>query len=749
MSGRPATDVSALYRLTDRLYRAQAEDEIFEAALDAILETLSCEAASILLFDDQGMMRFRAWRGISAAYRVAVDGHSPWKPGDTEAEPIFVEDIEETAEPDWLKQRILQEGIRGLAFIPLMAGGEVIGKFMTYFGRRHLADDRERELAITIAKQVGFALERRNIELLRRQVEEKLRSSEQRFRQITEDAPVMIWTSDANGHCSHLNSMLREFWGVKLEQIPLFDFTTTIHPDDLDYVTRTIGEAHIARRPVRLRARYRYSGGGYRLLETMARPNIGDDGAFNGMIGVNVDSTERVEAERALQESERRFRHLADAMPQLVWTAEAGGKVDYWNKRIELYADAISEDGRSLDWQRLVHPADLGPTTEAWDAAETAGVDYQFTHRLKLRDGSYRWHLSRANPVLDEAGNLDRWFGTATDVHELHLAQEKLIEGEQRQRVAARAAGLGVFEWNIQDDTTIFENARTYEILGLDPQGPTINFAEFRSKFLHPDDIIAVEQAIASAKSPDATFNVTCRFNRLSDGDLRWLELAGRFVFDESGSPHRLVGVAADVTDRRRADEHRELLINELNHRVKNTLAVVQALAKQTFRLPGKSDPRLDVFAGRLAALAHAHNLLSSEGWARAYLADVARQTLPIGASEPRISITGPAVILTPKQAVTMAMALHELYTNAVKHGALSDANGRIDLEWTTGPDRLFTLRWKESNGPRIQPPSRRGFGSTLIEQALAAEFDASVHLDYAIDGLSFTLEAMLPRRNG
>lgn len=101
--GRPATDLSALFRLTDRLYRAQAEGEIFEAALDAIIETLSCKAASVLLFDN-GVMRFRAWRGISAAYRKAVDGHSPWKPGDREAEPIFIEDIDHTGEPDWLKQ---------------------------------------------------------------------------------------------------------------------------------------------------------------------------------------------------------------------------------------------------------------------------------------------------------------------------------------------------------------------------------------------------------------------------------------------------------------------------------------------------------------------------------------------------------------------------------------------------------------------------------------------------------------------
>src|SRR5690606_35927723 len=253
------------------------------------------------------------------------------------------------------------------------------------------------------------------------------------------------------------------------------------------------------------------------------------------------------------------FRQLADAMPQLVWTARPGGKVDYWNKQIDRYAGAATEGG-TLNWEVLVHPAERRATSVAWNEAEAAGTEYQFTHRLRLLDGSYRWHLSRANPTRDASGVLNRWFGTATDVHDLHLAQEKLHEGEQRQRIAARAAGLAVFEWNIQDDTTIFENARTFEILGLDLHGPTINFQEFRDSFLHADDIPAVEEAIAAAMTPGVTLNVTCRVSRRSDGDLRWLDLAGRFIFDDSGRLHRLVGVAADVTDRRRADEHRELL---------------------------------------------------------------------------------------------------------------------------------------------------------------------------------------------
>lgn len=746
----PVSDLSALYRLTDRLYRAREENEVFEAALDAILDTLSCQAASILVADEAGIMRFRAWRGISEDYRKAVDGHSPWKVGAREAEPIFVADIDETGEPAWLKERIVREGIRGLSFVPLMADGVVVGKFMTYFAAPHLADERERELAITIAKQVGFALERRSTENLRRQAEERLRSSERHFRRMTEDAPVMIWTSDLDGHCANLNAMLRAFWGVAIEDVPSFDFTTTIHPDDRDAVLRAIGEAHAERRLARVRGRYRHADGSYRVLETEARPNIDETGTFRGMIGVNVDTTERVEAEQALLESERRFRQLADAMPQLVWTAKPGGRVDYWNTRIDHYADVLSHEGGPLDWQRLVHPRDLDATSEAWMAAETSATEYQFTHRLRMRDGTYRWHLSRANPAVDDSGSIVRWFGTATDIHDLRSAQEKLQEGEQRQRIAARAAGLGVFEWDIQADRTIFENARAFEILGLDPNGPTIGFREFREDFLVPGDLPAVEKAIEEAMVPGATANVVCRIRRRADGEVRSLEIAGSFVFDERGAAHRLVGVVADVTDRRRAEELRELLVDELNHRVKNTLAVVQALAKQTFEANGERDAQTEAFSGRLSALAYAHRLLSSEGWTKAYLEDVAGQTLPLDAgAEPRIVASGPPVVLSPKQAVTMAMTLHELYTNAVKYGALSEPSGGVDLEWTIRSGDRLSLRWAERGGPPVVPPVRRGFGSRMIEQALAAEFDATVQLDFRPEGLVCTMEAILARQHG
>lgn len=152
-------ELAALYRFTDRLFRAQTLDDIYDAALGAIADALGCERASILRFDEARQMRFVAWRGLSEGYRRAVDGHTPWTFGQDDAEPILVSDILDTDEPEALKQVIAAEGVRALAFIPLSIGGGVVGKFMLYYARPRHFTEHEAELALTIARQLGFSLE--------------------------------------------------------------------------------------------------------------------------------------------------------------------------------------------------------------------------------------------------------------------------------------------------------------------------------------------------------------------------------------------------------------------------------------------------------------------------------------------------------------------------------------------------------------------------------------------------------------
>jgi PAS domain S-box-containing protein len=301
-SFEPSGHLPIIYRLTDQLYRAQSLEEILAAALDAIVPALGSRA-SILLFDDAGVMQFVADRGLSQDYKTRLRGHSPWRPEDTDAEPIFVRDIEATSESDAVKKVIRDEDIRSLAFIPLFAGGRVIGKFMTYHADYHDFSEAERQLAIVVARQLAFSIERHRSEEARQIAVERLRESEERFRRLSEDAPVMIWMSNAEGHCVYLNRLLRNFWGVEGDALAGFDFGSTIHPEDVDRVMQQMIGAAVRREAVLVEGRYRrHSDGAYRWLRTEARPRLSGS-EFIGMMGANVDVTEEREAERFVKMS--------------------------------------------------------------------------------------------------------------------------------------------------------------------------------------------------------------------------------------------------------------------------------------------------------------------------------------------------------------------------------------------------------------------------------------------------------------
>lgn len=201
--------------------------------------------------------------------------------------------------------------------------------------------------------------------------------------------------------------------------------------------------------------------------------------------------------------------------------------------------------------------------------------------------------------------------------------------------------------------------------------------------------------------------------------------------------------VFRDVTDLREAEAGRELLVNELNHRVKNTLAMVQAIAAQSLR--GVDPSVREDFEQRLINLGGVHDLLTQGNWDRARLHDVVRESLRphLTGGTTRIAFTGPDIKVKPKSAVALSMALHELGTNALKYGALSQTAGRVALDWTVGSGR-FRLKWAESGGPAVAAPRRKGFGSLMIERALSSELQGPVEIDYRQQGVICTIDSPL-----
>lgn len=201
--------------------------------------------------------------------------------------------------------------------------------------------------------------------------------------------------------------------------------------------------------------------------------------------------------------------------------------------------------------------------------------------------------------------------------------------------------------------------------------------------------------------------------------------------------------VFRDITDRKRAEEQRDLLIGELHHRVKNTLATVQAIAGQTLRSAGVEPAVRSILDERLMTLANAHNVLTDQNWASAKLIDIVSSALKphIPPDRNPFTLEGPDMLLRPASAVALSLAIHELCTNAIKYGSLSSDSGAVRINWSLTQER-FHLTWREIGGPAVSKPSRRGFRSTMIERALASQLRGHVEIGYPPEGLICTIDA-------
>lgn len=227
----------------------------------------------------------------------------------------------------------------------------------------------------------------------------------------------------------------------------------------------------------------------------------------------------------------------------------------------------------------------------------------------------------------------------------------------------------------------------------------------------------------------------------------RYLNFMFQPFFDDGDEVTGIIVQGYDVTEEIKAQERQALLVNELNHRVKNTLAIVQGLAGQSFRAPQSQSER-GVFEARLRTLAAAHNLLTEGSWRNASVEEIICKSAEatLGDAMSRVHTSGEEIRLPPQTAVSLAMVIHELCTNALKYGALSNQAGRVDVAWRMDAEtaREFCITWKESGGPRIEPPDRPGFGSRLISRGISDRPGGSVEVDYEPDGLRCTLVAVI-----
>lgn len=313
----------------------------------------------------------------------------------------------------------------------------------------------------------------------------------------------------------------------------------------------------------------------------------------------------------------------------------------------------------------------------------------------------------------------------------------------ERLQFALNAGRLG--SWELDVETRAYEASDLCKANYGRAPDQDFGFADLIASVV-AEDRPRMQAAMEKAIRTGAEYDIEYRVMHPS-GDIRWVHARGRAATSvDHGGVRRMAGVSLDVTDRKRAEERQKLLLNELNHRVKNTLATVQSIAAQTMRASPEPAVFRTAFESRILALSQTHNLLTNQNWESASLTDIliSELTPHAGARDgggARFVLDADRdVRLNPKAAVAMGMVVHELATNAVKYGALSKPGGRVSVRSrvTPAPDgAVLVVDWIESGGPQVVAPKRRGFGTRLLQQGLAGELGGEVQLDYRPEGLS------------
>ena len=585
--------------------------------------------------------------------------------------------------------------------------------------------------------------------------ETALRASEERYQLALEAASgVGAWDWDIVADKVYADPRFAAFHNVPAERAaqgaPLADYSRTLDPEDYQRLFRS-GRTHLKSTGDFLEEyRLIQADGSTRWVQGRGRVERDARGWAIRHRGVMVDITERKRTEAALEITEADLRLAVDAAGLGRWDYNPITGEGFWGRRYrEIYGLPGDTVENRLDaFERLVHPGDRPALLNAVRAATDPAGDGTINHEyriLRRNDGALRWVESVGRAFFRD-GQCVRFVGFVADVTERRQAADRMLMQEATMAVAADAANVGTWDYDPRDGR-LMGSDRGYAMLGMAAGAPVA--AEDLFVQIHPDDQSTVRASLLGAMDPAARANIDVEFRAVGRDEPveRWIAAKGRGVFDETGACVRVVGATVDITERKRAELHLRLMVNELNHRVKNSLATIQAIASQSFQGARSLPEAKEAFTARIIALAQAHDLLTQENWEGAALFDVLDKLRAVHGDPDCFELGGPAVRLSPRSALSLSMALHELATNAAKYGALSSPTGRVHIDWRVqdgpGAPRL-ELTWRESGGPTVAPPARRGFGSRLIERGLAAELSGEARIEFEPTGVVCRIVALI-----
>ncbi len=471
-----------------------------------------------------------------------------------------------------------------------------------------------------------------------------------------------------------------------------------------------------------------------------------ETGAVAGVLWTLKEVTAQVLAECALRESEARHRLLIGSWAQAVWETDAGGVVVTDSPSWRAYTGQTVEQWLGYGWLDAIHPDDRAYAERQWrDAISARGfVDTEF--RLSAPDGGWRWTNVRAAPVFNAAGQIDKWVGMNIDADVRKRAEAAMRESEARQRTLME--GIPQLVWRSGDEGQWTSSS---------PQWQTFtgqNEAESRGlgwlEAIHPDDREVTMQTWRKARD-HGMLDVEHRVRRASDNVYVWHHTRSMPVRDDAGVIVEWLGTTTDIQQMKELQERQAVLVDELQHRTRNLLGVVRSMVDKTARSSTDLSDFRPRFRERLESLARVQGLLSRlDDIDRVTFGDLIRTELSaMNGGLDRVVLDGPAGVRLRSSTVQMlAMALHELATNAVKYGALGQANGQLAITWSleqSGTDSKPWLHidWKESGvamPPAGSAPQGTGQGRELIERALPYQLRARTSYRLGSDGVHCTI---------
>lgn len=507
-------------------------------------------------------------------------------------------------------------------------------------------------------------------------------------------------------------------------------FENAIHPDDRAAWRKAHEEA---RSSGRMEAEFRLlvPGPNVRWLLSRGEIVLSPEGVPLESYGVMIDITER----KAAEEAAARLAAIVESSEEAIIAKTLRGVITSWNKGAERLFGYSAEEmiGESI-W-RIIPEDGEHEEINILNTVRT-GLSVPSHESVRLHRTGRRIHVAvSVSPILNPQGMVVGASTIARDVTERRRQTEKLRENEARLRLALTSARAGAWDFDLRR-RELHWSPEMFALYGLDPaKGQPAR--EMLAQCISPAHRKRARREFAAAMLQGGSFRLEFPIIR-SDGTEIWTALSGDVIKDEKGKPVSARGIDQDITERKTWEKRQAMLLRELSHRVKNTLAVVQSVARQTLR--SSPDPKsfVEAFEGRIRSLAASHSLLTEADWSGARLETIIRHQVAamVHDYEGRFRLRGPDTLLSAEMATQIGLVLHELATNAAKYGALSVPAGTVDIIWTVTRTRLRLL-WREHDGPEIiRKPAFSGFGTLLIRSSAS-----KVSQRFAPDGLICKLE--------